>query len=1145
MAILKRFVGWAGAHLQALGLSFLLVVFAAFVFWFFATFVPDRRQMAVEGWQRDLSVRADLRRDLLERRLLDATEDLTFVAAFPSVRALLTPGLSEEAVGVQGAHLGGILSDYRRNYGQRSISILDPSGRVRASSGVPVSGAAPELVASVIRSGAPGVALAREPAGAVEIVSAAPVTGDEGGTARPPILGAVVAAGDAATSLFDLLVQPASASSSEALLVREDGKDVLFLSPLRFRPDPPLTFRLPLATDGLGASAALSGKGSFQSLLDYRGVRVFAATRRLKSAPWDVVVKVDDDEALAPFRKDVLQRGVTWGALILAVFAAAVGLWRWLVISHEMKLARSEASFRNLFEHANDAVFIIGTDGKILDANRAAEESYGSRRDALVGRDVADFRPADQRALARANFEEAGREGRLVFEGEHVRADGSRFPVEISTRRVDLAGDPVHLAIVRDITERKATEQRINSLNRLLKTISEVDSRLIKVVDEKSLLEDVCRILVESGGYLLTWVGKADPETMRAVPVARAGQDAHLVDSLVVRWDDSPEGRGPFGTAIRTGRRVVVQDTETNRSISPWRTFAARLGIQSMAVLPLRRGGAVTAALVAYAGAPSFIDEEEVGLLEELAGDLSFALDALDAREALRDSEERYRALFGGMLNGFAYCEMLWEDGRPHDFIYLAVNRAFGELTGLKDVVGRRVSDVIPGLRDSDPHVLEMYGRVASTGIPETLEAYVRALGIWFSVSAYSPKRNYFVAIFDNVTERKKAEAALRETQMHLAESQKMEAVGRLAGGVAHDFNNLLTVIQGYGELLRASLEGDAEKLASVVEIIRAAERAAALTRQLLAFSRRQVLEMRILDVGAVVADVEKMLRRLIGEDVEIVVVRPERLGLVKADAGQIEQVVLNLAVNARDAMPGGGRLTLELADAKLDAPLAGAQDEIPPGRYVVLSIVDTGSGMDAGTLGHIFEPFFTTKEKGKGTGLGLATVYGIVRQTGGYVQVTSEPGKGTTFRVFLPRSDETTASGIHPSVGSSRGTETVLLVEDEPGVRALAKAVLERHGYSVLVAENGAAALDVVTRDPRLIHVLLTDLVMPGMNGRDLASRVVACRPSIKVVFMSGYAADIAPDFGVDGASGFLSKPFSERALTAKLREVLGPPPA
>jgi two-component system cell cycle sensor histidine kinase/response regulator CckA len=283
----------------------------------------------------------------------------------------------------------------------------------------------------------------------------------------------------------------------------------------------------------------------------------------------------------------------------------------------------------------------------------------------------------------------------------------------------------------------------------------------------------------------------------------------------------------------------------------------------------------------------------------------------------------------------------------------------------------------------------------------------------------------------------------------------------------------------------------------------------------------------------------------LIGEDVDVVVVRPAALGRVRADPGQIEQVVLNLAVNARDAMPGGGRLTLELADADLDVPLAAALDTIPPGRYVVLSIADTGTGIDAGTLGHIFEPFFTTKEKGKGTGLGLATVYGIVRQTGGYVAVETAPNKGTTFRIYLPRCAEPVVARTRSAVLSLHGTETVLLVEDEPAVRALVQSVLERHGYSVLVAESGAAALDLAIRDPRPIHVLLTDLVMPGMNGRDLASQVRTLRPPIKIVFMSGYAADIGVDLVADGASVFLSKPFNERVLTMKLREVLDAPPA
>ena len=623
-------------------------------------------------------------------------------------------------------------------------------------------------------------------------------------------------------------------------------------------------------------------------------------------------------------------------------------------------------------------------------------------------------------------METAAARGSLLVETRHRRADGSEFPVEVNLGLVKAGDETLFLSIVRDITARKAAEDRIRALNRLLRTISEVNQLLVRGADEESLLKDVCRILVSHGGYALAWIGRADRETMRVVPVASAGDEAGYLQRIEVRWDDTPEGRGPLGIAIREGRPAIVSDVQVDPMVAPWRKLHASPGFGSIAAIPIRRGGEVTGGLVVYAAEKAFVDEEELALLEELTGDISYALDVLDARQSAR-----------------------------------------------------------------------------------------------------------------------KGEAQLEQTQQQLQQAQKMEAVGRLAGGVAHDFNNLLTVIQGYGELLQASLEGDAEKRESVVEIIKAAERATALTRQLLAFSRQQVLEMRVLDVGAVVADTEKMLKRLIGEDVEVVVERPAVLGLVKADPGQIEQVVLNLAVNARDAMPGGGRLTLALANADLEVPLAAAQDLIPPGRYVVLSVTDTGTGMDAETLGHIFEPFFTTKERGKGTGLGLATVYGIVRQTGGYMAVETAPGAGTTFRVYLLRSDEKTTSGVRRNVHSRRGTETVLVVEDEPAVRALAKVVLERQGYTVLVAENGAAALDVATRDPRPIHVLLTDLVIPGMNGYELASRVAVLRPSIKVVFMSGYTADVLTGFDLKAGQAFISKPFSEKALAAKLREALDAPPA
>jgi PAS domain S-box-containing protein len=438
------------------------------------------------------------------------------------------------------------------------------------------------------------------------------------------------------------------------------------------------------------------------------------------------------------------------------------------------------------------------------------------------------------------------------------------------------------------------------------------------------------------------------------------------------------------------------------------------------------------------------------------------------AAEALAASEMRYRTLFENAAEGIIAIDA---DSKRFQFFNPALCAMFGYAP---DEFGRLT------LADVHGSLIEIAGRKVIFGF------------------------------FADVTARLRLEA-------QFLQAQKMEAVGRLAGGVAHDFNNLLTVIQGYGELLHASLADDPERRESLGEIVKAAERAAALTRQLLAFSRQQVLEMRILDVGAVVADTEKMLKRLIGEDVEVVVVKPAALGRVKADPGQIEQVVLNLAVNARDAMPGGGSLTISVDSVTEPAPLEGFPEILPAGRWVRLTMEDTGCGMDAETLSHAFEPFFTTKERGKGTGLGLSTVYGIVRQSGGFVQVTSGPGKGTAFRVYLPRSDEKKTSGVRPSVRSRQGTETVL------------------------VAHDGAAALDLVDKHTGAIHVLLTDVVMPGMNGRELAERIVKDHPGVRILYMSGYMDDAVMRHGiVESGVAFLQKPFTPLALARKVREVL-----
>ncbi|HVY25852.1 MAG TPA: ATP-binding protein [Polyangiaceae bacterium] len=400
--------------------------------------------------------------------------------------------------------------------------------------------------------------------------------------------------------------------------------------------------------------------------------------------------------------------------------------------------------------------------------------------------------------------------------------------------------------------------------------------------------------------------------------------------------------------------------------------------------------------------------------------------------------------------------------------------------------------------------------------------------------------------IRDEALERGRAEVALRATEDQLRQSQKMEAVGSLAGSIAHDFSNILSVVLGYTETLLADLKPDDPLRADVQEIAAAGGRGRDLTRQLLAFSRQQVLEPKLVDLNEVFSGMTQMLARLVGEHIELAFVPGRDLGAVRVDPSQIEQVLLNLVVNARDAMPSGGKLTVATSSVVLDQDYADSHFGIEPGPYVLLSVSDSGVGMDAATRARIFEPFFTTKEKGKGTGLGLSTVFGIIRQSGGTIWVDSQPGEGTTFKVYLPRVDATpvVVSPATSSAASSRGSETVLLAEDDPQLRALVSTTLRRNGYRVLEAGNGNEALALAERYGGGIDILLSDVVMPGMGGRQLWERLLPRRPKMKVLFMSGYTSDAIVHHGVQKSElAFVSKPVVPRALLFKLRQVLDTP--
>ena len=546
-----------------------------------------------------------------------------------------------------------------------------------------------------------------------------------------------------------------------------------------------------------------------------------------------------------------------------------------------------------------------------------------------------------------------------------------------------------------------------------------------------------------------------------------------------------------------------------------------------------------TAADYIKAGAADYIVKSH---LERLGPAVLRALDLNRARaeqaraqEQLRQSEARYRTLVDGVRDViFA----LAPDGT-----IASLNPAFETITGFPrdEWLGRPFEQLVHS--DDLPLALELLSSVAR-GEPRPVNPFrIRTRKGDYRVGEFAATPQYregqlagILGICRDVTERLSLEQQLRQ-------AQKMEAVGRLAGGVAHDFNNILTAITGYADLLLEDLGTTDRRRDDIAEIRKAAERAAGLTRQLLAFSRQQVMQVRVLDLNDVVADTQNMLGRLLGEDIALVTHLDPALGAVKADPGQLEQVIMNLAVNARDAMPGGGKLTIETANAELDDSYVREHFPARPGSYVMLAVSDTGTGMSDEVQSHLFEPFFTTKEKGKGTGLGLATVYGIVKQSGGYIWVYTEPGHGTTFKIYLPRvagAPAQRASGPKASpVGA--GTETVLLAEDEAAVRAVARHALERQGYTVLEASSGEAALDLAERHSGRIHLLLTDVIMPGMNGRALALRLSELRPDLRVVYMSGYTEEAITRHGVlEPGLTYVQKPFTPEGLARKVREVL-----
>ncbi len=939
---------------------------------------------------------------------------------------------------------------------------------------------------------------------------------------------------------------PTTSKTSETVLFRRDGNDVLFISPSRSHSHEAMSMRVPLTRTSLPSVQSILTPIESIRGNDHRGVPVLASARKISGSDWHIIAKIDEEELFSPMREELYRIIVIGGAFTTLAVLMLLVFSRQQRMKYYFSLYQNESEknvllqkYEFLTKNANDCMFVTDENFTVVEVNKRACTLYQYTEEEFLQLDIYDLRTPEAQKEIQSQFNRLDLKKGAVYRTEHRKKDGTIFPIEVSNIMMVIDGKTFYQAIIRDLTERVIDEQKILKLNRLYATLGQINESIVRTTDKEQLLHNVCSIVVEQGEFQMAWIGTVNSAKRTITPIIIEGVLGVTLEEIAQYMKNVFDKDLPIIDAIISKKIVALSDLEGNAKLKDYQEILAQRGIKSYASVPILSNGVVVAILNVFSTEQHFIQKEEFHLLEEISEDVSFAMERIQSKEEQNLLQQQLLEL---QLAVDTSGEIVFITNQEGIFQY--VNPAFTRLYGYssEEVIGK----VTPRILKSGKLNLELYSNFWQKLLNK--EVYKgellnkakdgKLLNVEVSVSPIVDHHSVllgFLAIQRDVTERKQIEEQYYR-------SQRLESLGTLAGGIAHDLNNVLAPIMLAVELLKKQYKGDQSQ--SMIETLeRSAVRAKGIIQQILTFARGSDGERLELQPKYIIKEIEKIVQETFPRSIECKNEISKNLKMIVGDVTQLHQVMLNLCVNARDAMPNGGRLLLKAENCVINEENPPIHVDAKPGEYVVLSVTDTGMGMSKDIQIRIFDPFFTTKEHGKGTGLGLATVYSLVKSHGGFITVQSEPEKGSCFSVYIPAAlyaQETVQGAKEEKLPVGNG-EHILVVDDEASVRDITKQTLELFGYKVSQASDGTEAIAMYAKHRYSIDVVLTDIMMPIMDGYATIRALKKINPELIIIAASGLVADeeiIKTTIGTIEA--FIQKPFTPAKLLVTLDTLL-----